>query len=76
MELISRYYDNPLAGYFGIKKTCKFLARKYFWLTPRNNVEAYVKGCYICLASKAVRQKPYSDLQSLPVPTHQWEIYQ
>ena len=24
----------------------------------------------ICLASKAVRYKPYSDLQSLPVPTH------
>lgn len=27
-ERISRHYDNLLAGYFGIKKTCKLLARK------------------------------------------------
>ena len=25
-------------------------------------------------ASKGVRQKPYGDLQSLPVPTHQWKV--
>ena len=25
------------------------------------------------LASKAVRHKPYGDLQSLPVPTHRWK---
>ena len=28
-ELISRHYDNFLAGHFGIKKTCKLLAQKY-----------------------------------------------
>ncbi len=30
-------------------------------------------GCDVCLTSKAVRHKPYGDLQSLPVPTHQWK---
>ena len=28
MELISRYYDDPLAGHFGIKKIRELLARK------------------------------------------------
>ena len=73
IELISRHHDNPLAGHFGIKKTRELLARKYYWPTLRHNVEAYVKGFDVRWALKAVRHKPYGDLQSLPVPTHQWK---
>ena len=29
-KLISRHHDDPLAGHFGIKKSCKLLAQKYF----------------------------------------------
>ena len=72
-KLISRHHDDPLAGHFGIKKTRELLAQKYFWPSLRHDVEAYVKGCDVCLASKAVRHKPYGDLQSLPVPTHRWK---
>ena len=39
----------------------------------RHDVEDYVRGCNVYLASKAVRHKPYGDLQSLPVPIHCWE---
>ena len=70
IELISCYHNDPLASHFSIKKTCKLLARKYYWSTLRHNIEAYVKGYDVCLAFKAVCYKPYSDLQSLPVPTH------
>ena len=70
-ELINRHHNNSLAGHFGIKKTCKLVAQKYYWPTFHHNVEAYVKGCDICLALKVVRHKPYGDLQLLPVPTHQ-----
>ncbi len=72
-ELISRHHDDPLAGHFGIEKTRKLVARKYYWPTFQRNVETYVKGCDVCLASKAVRHKHYGDLQSLPVLTHQWK---
>ena len=72
-KLISRHYNDPLAGHFGIKKTCELFAQKYFWPSLRHNVEAYVKGCDVCLAAKAVRHKPYGDFQSLPVPTHRWK---
>ena len=72
-ELISRHHNDLLAGYFGIEKTCKLLARNYFWPSLWHNVEAYVRGCDVCLVSKTVRYKPYGDLQSLSIPTHWWK---
>ncbi len=61
-KLISRHHDDLLAGHFGIKKTCKLIARKYYWLILRRDVKAYVKGCDVYLASKEVCHKPYGDL--------------
>ena len=29
-EFISRHHNDPLAGYFGIKKTRKLVAQKYY----------------------------------------------
>ena len=70
IELISCHHNNLLVGHFGIKKTRELLARKYHWPTLRHEVKPYGKGCDVCLASKAVRHKPYYDFQSLQVPTH------
>ena len=72
-ELISRHHNDPLAGHFGIEKTRELVARKYYWPTLRRDFKDDARGCDICLASKAVRHKPYGDLQSLPVPTHRWK---
>lgn len=72
-ELISRHHHDPLAGHFATQKTSELIARKYYWPTFRHDVEEYVKGCDACLASKAVRHKPYGGLHSLPVPTHRWK---
>ena len=30
-KLISRHHNDPLAGYFDIKKTFELLVQKYFW---------------------------------------------
>ena len=68
--LISRHHNDSLAGHFGIEKIQELLSRKYYWPTLRRDIKDYVRGCDICLASKAVRHKPYDDLQFLPVPTH------
>ena len=73
MELISRHHNDPLAGHFGIKKIWEFFFQKYYWLTLHHDVDNYVRGCNVCLALKAVRHKPYDDLQSLPMPTHRWK---
>ena len=72
-EVISRHHNDLLVGHFGIDKTRELVGRKYYWPSLRRDVESYVRGCDVCLASKAVRHKPYGDLQSLPIPTHRWK---
>ena len=72
-KVISCHHNDLLAGHFGINKTKELVGRKYYWPSLRKDVEDYVRGCDVCLASKAVRHKPYGDLQSLSIPTHQWK---
>ena len=72
-KLISKHHDDPLAGHFGIKKTRELITQKYYWPMLRRDIKDYVRGCDVCLASKAVWYKPYGDLQSLPIPTHGWK---
>ena len=71
--MISGYHNDSLAGHFGIDKTRELVARKYYWETLRHNIEVYVRGCDVCLASQAVKHKPYGNLQQLPVRTYCWK---
>ncbi len=73
IKLISRHHNDSLASHVGIDKTRELIAQKYYWLTFCRNIEAYIRGCNICLASKAIRHKPYNNLQSLLVHTHWWK---
>ena len=72
-ELISRHHNNKLASHFDIEKTRELVAQKYYLPTLRHDVEDYLKGCDVCMTSKAVRHKPYGDLQSLLIPNHRWK---
>ena len=72
-EVLSRHHNDPLAGHFGIHKTRELVGRKYYWPSLRRVVKSYVRGCDVCLTSKAVCHKPYGDLQSLPIPIHRWK---
>ena len=47
--------------------------QKHFWSSLRHDVEAYVKGSDVCLVIKAMRHKPYGNLQSLPVLIYWWK---
>ena len=46
------------------------VTRKYFWPTLCQDVKSYVRGYYVCLASKAICYKPYRDYQFLVISTH------
>ena len=72
-ELISQHHHDPLAGHFSIDKTRELVGRKYYWPGLRRDVESYVWGCDVCLASKAIRHKSYKDLHFLLIPTHRWK---
>ena len=41
-------------GHFGLKKTSKLVAQKYYWLILRHNIDNYVKGYNKCRALKAI----------------------
>ena len=72
-KVISCHYNDLLAGHFGIDKTRELVGRKYYWLSLRRDIKTYVQECAVCLTSKTVRHKPFGDLQSLPIPSHQWK---
>ena len=69
-EVINRHHDDPLVGHFSIDKTRELVGWKYYWSSLRKDINNYVRGCDVCLTSKAIRHKPFGDLQSLLVPTH------
>ena len=65
-KLINRYYNNFLASKFDIKKTKKLIVKKYYLLMLQKNIEAYIKGCNVYLALKAIYYKLYRDF----IPLH------
>ena len=71
--MISCHHDDPLAEHFDIDKTRELVGWKYYWPSLRRDVKSYVRRCDVCLTSKAVKHKPYGDLQSLPIPTYRWK---
>ena len=58
-KVLSCHHNGVLAEHFGIDKTRELVGRKYYWLSLKRDVESYVRGCDVCLTSKAVRHKPY-----------------
>ena len=58
-KVISRHHDDSLVEHFGINKTRGLVGRKYYWPSLRKDIKNYIRGCDVCLTSKAVRQKPY-----------------
>lgn len=61
-NIINCHYDNLLANHFRIKKMKELVMRKYLWLIFHQDVEAYVKGNNVYLASKIVCFKSYRDV--------------
>ena len=54
IEFISRYHNNLLANYFGIKKKQELIAQKYYWLMLCYDINNYMKRYNICLVSKII----------------------
>lgn len=61
-KITSYYHNDLLINSFQIKKTKELVVGKYFKLTFYQDIEAYIKGCNVCLASKIVCYKPYKYL--------------
>ena len=72
-EVLRLYYNNPLAGHFGVNKTTNLIRRTYFWEHMDKDIREYIRECNICQRNKAKKYALYRLLQSLLQPTQPWQ---
>lgn len=51
-EIISKNHNEPTSGHFGVFKTYKRLALRYYWPGMRQDVINFIANCETCLAYK------------------------
>lgn len=57
-EILRAYYDSPMAGHLGQRKTLQNVQSKYYWKGISKDVKTYVKSCASCNERKnAYREK-------------------
>jgi hypothetical protein len=66
-KALEECHDNPLAGYFGSKRTLEKLQRRYTWKGMRKDVADYCRDCLACRKATLARYKPYGPLAPLPL---------
>jgi transposase InsO family protein len=71
-DILTHCHDDPMAGHFGIHKTCELVSRTYHWPGLRAYVKRFVTTCSTCQRNKSVQHRPYGLLQSLAVPETPW----
>jgi len=71
-KLLRLYYNNSLAGYFGIKKTRTLISRKFYWSRITSDIDKYIRECDICQCNKILRYRLYGELTSLSVSARFW----
>ena len=51
-DLMNKAHDSSWAGYLGVKGMLALLSRAYFWTKMEDDIEAYVRTCYVCQVDK------------------------
>ncbi|KAI3723340.1 hypothetical protein L2E82_34842 [Cichorium intybus] len=64
----SRYAVHP-----GSTKMYRTLKPLYWWPEMKRDVGRYVERCLTCLQVKSNHQKPYGEIQPLPIPEKKWD---
>jgi hypothetical protein len=72
-ELLYIYHDDQFSGHWGIDKTKELIERKFYWPGLATDVREYVLSCQTCQNIAIPRHKPYSKLESLPIPEGPWK---
>ncbi|KAI3780620.1 hypothetical protein L2E82_10605 [Cichorium intybus] len=64
----SRYAVHP-----GSTKMYRTLKPMYWWPGMKRDVGRFVEKCLTCLQVKSNHQKPYGEIQPLPIPEKKWD---
>lgn len=63
-QILMAYHDAPTAGHYGVERTIRRIARRYFWKNMRTYIQKYVKNCLECQRYKPSNLKPAGLLQT------------
>ena len=72
--LIRAYHDHPLGGHFGVKRTQKKIAGRFYWKTLYEDVARYVRECVPCQTVKANRMADKAPVGQIEPPTEPFEL--
>jgi transposase InsO family protein len=74
-ELLQLFHNSPFGGHFGIKRTYRKIAARYYWPSLLADVEHHVKACMICQREKARRQEVQIPGGLIDPPTRPFELF-
>jgi transposase InsO family protein len=72
LRILRQKHDHPTAGHPGRIKTIQLISRDYYWRASKAFVADYIATCGRCARNKPFRQKPYGQLQPLPISKRPW----
>ena len=72
-EIYENYHDKITAGHPGAEKTYSAIARNYYWPNMVKQIKDYVRKCIDCQTNKARSQRPFGQLENLPIPKQPWK---
>lgn len=72
-KLLQEYNDFVMGGHSGDLKTYHRLAREWYWMGMRKDVQRYVQECALCQQQKHSTTRPSSLLQPLDLPNQVWD---
>jgi hypothetical protein len=73
LRLFEELHDSKMGGHFGQEKTYLQLSRRFYWPDMKASIRRYVKGCDLCLRTKARQHAPFGLLEALNIPRERWK---
>jgi hypothetical protein len=55
-QVLDYMHDSPVCGHYGITRTCRRIASRFWWSDFRADVAKKIKKCLVCELSKPPRQ--------------------
>jgi hypothetical protein len=72
-RLFEEFHDTKMGGRFGQEKTYLQSSRRFYWPDVEASIRRYVKGCDLCLRTKARQHAPVCLLEALDIPQERWK---
>ncbi|GJY15251.1 transposon Tf2-12 polyprotein [Tanacetum coccineum] len=71
--ILKECHDSKWAGHPGITRTLALVEGTYYWPRMGDDVETFVRTCFICQQDKIKQKKSGGLLEPLPTPKRPWE---